>query len=472
VVHFRNYGRWTRPEVERGVGHEGEIVSIAWAPDGSTVVTGTNIGTIGVWQPSTHDNQLRHVLGWSGIRAHEQAVVTLAVSADNGILASGALDGRLHLWNVKSGLLLDQLKFTDPILDVAFAVGGRVLVVQSRDYLRFIRVRPFREICSYEFPSFLSPTRGVIAVDSKARIATIAPDKRSVILTYQVDIDSLIEESDLTRRYFVAVGVSVLGESGAGRTNLVRALAGEPFQPQHHAHTFTVHPMRSEVIDRQKGLHEIREVAFWDLPSRIDHALVQRIHAGDGVVALIVLPVTPGTLATANENLERWRLTLKAWQDLGRKSAAEWLCVIAKCDQLLRPPTTEDAELIAKVLAVDKVFLASAKTGDGVDGLREAVMASIAWESAPSFPSIEVLGHLRKFVNELRERHRYLTSVHELYDATHSSEATRSCDSTSEMKANSGTARSCSKCWATCSSLKAATSCYSSRITTEPMRQP
>src|SRR5204862_1829025 len=70
VVHFRNYTDWNRPDSEKGIGHQQEILSVAWSLDGQMLVTGTTAGTIGVWEVSELDNQLRGVLSWTGIRAH------------------------------------------------------------------------------------------------------------------------------------------------------------------------------------------------------------------------------------------------------------------------------------------------------------------------------------------------------------------------------------------------------------------
>lgn len=146
VVHFRNYRNWAKPDSERGVGHESSILALAWSPDGRAVVTGTRDGTIGVWTPSPRHNELRVLLTWRGIRAHEDQVNTLAFCAKTGMLASGGRDGRVVLWDVVNEALVEELAVEEDeeVLDLEFGHNGEIIVVQTLDHLRFLRRDPLR----------------------------------------------------------------------------------------------------------------------------------------------------------------------------------------------------------------------------------------------------------------------------------------------------------------------------------------
>jgi WD40 repeat protein len=56
----------------------------------------------------------------------------VAFSPDGAILASGALDGAINLWQVSDGKLLKTLKgHTDNVMGVAFTKDGRLASVSS-----------------------------------------------------------------------------------------------------------------------------------------------------------------------------------------------------------------------------------------------------------------------------------------------------------------------------------------------------
>jgi len=416
IVHFRNYTDWRRPDVEQGIGHGFVIVSLAWSPDGNTLVTGTDGGTIGVWQPSGHDNQLRQVLDWHGIHAHEDAVTALAWSATTDVLASVARDGRLHLWRVGERLLLDTLTVDEELFDVSFALEGALLVVHGRDHIRFVRTRPrLQEICRYELTAVPDSTTSWIAFDGASRLAVVDPEDGATIGVWRLDVEGILKQSDVTERPYAAVNVPVLGETGSGRTNLSLVLTGGTFDPKRAPHGFSVHMLRVPARDAANEPADIREIAFWDLPSRVDHLLVQQIHAGDGAVAVMVLDPEPGTEVAAPVNLERWRHTLRRWRDLLRHQRPLSIVVIPKCDTLRTPPTARDSVALARALGFAVVFV-SAKSGLGIGELRAAILDAVNWTEARSFPSVETFAFVRAHVQALRGEQRYLTSTRDLYE--------------------------------------------------------
>jgi WD40 repeat protein len=414
VVHFRNYYDFTKPpDMERGIGHQWPILALAWSPDGSSVVTGTSGGTIGVWTPSRHDNELRKLLTWCGTKAHDGPVTTLEFCMATGVLASGGRDGRVVLWDVANLALLAELTVPreEEILDLEFGHQGEVIVVQTLHHIRVLRRDPLQEIAAFYHPASLTPAASTIAVSSASRLATIDQNDRSVISVWQVDFHSLLRRSELSSRSYRAAAVSLLGEPGSGRTNIGLTLAGGHFLPEHASHKFHVHLLRAA-----DGADEIREVALWDLPTSVDHALVHRVHAGDGAVALMVLCPEPGTRARARKNLDRWSHTLRRWNTISRGQPQRSIVVVTKCDQL-DDPDPDDAEAIAQALNVEKVVMTSAKTGVGIDALRQEIINSVNWPSATAFPSHDVLDLIVTFINDLRVEKRYLTTTRDLYDS-------------------------------------------------------
>jgi WD40 repeat protein len=97
-------------------------LSLAYAPDGSTVATGGWNGTVLQWEPAS-GRLLRSFPG------HSTPVRGLAFLPDGRILAAGASDGRILFWDVASGR--ERMQFDRghrlPVNGMAISHDGRYL---------------------------------------------------------------------------------------------------------------------------------------------------------------------------------------------------------------------------------------------------------------------------------------------------------------------------------------------------------
>ena len=85
-----------RPLGQPLTGAGAEVHSVAFSPDGHTLASGDNIGTIRLWNVAdpAHSRLLGPILTGGG------AVASVAFSPDGHTLASGSLDGTVWLWDV------------------------------------------------------------------------------------------------------------------------------------------------------------------------------------------------------------------------------------------------------------------------------------------------------------------------------------------------------------------------------------
>ncbi len=114
-------------------GHTGDVASVAFSPDGQTMVSGSFDKTLKLWNLKT-GKLLRTLTG------HSDFVRAVAISPDGQTIVSGGggtevnTDKTIRLWNLKTGKLLGTLQgHSQGISSLAIAPDGQTLVTASYD---------------------------------------------------------------------------------------------------------------------------------------------------------------------------------------------------------------------------------------------------------------------------------------------------------------------------------------------------
>lgn len=101
------------------LGHRDAVKSVAWFPDGKSVVSGSRDTLLALWDPMA-GRQIRVFEG------HDGGIGSVAVSPDGKKLLSGSQDRTLGVWETSTGKLLKRLKgHTGWVSWVAFGPEGR-----------------------------------------------------------------------------------------------------------------------------------------------------------------------------------------------------------------------------------------------------------------------------------------------------------------------------------------------------------
>ena len=106
-------------------GHGGTIYSLVWSPDGQLLASGAADNTIRLWDAQT--GKLRRAV------KHPSVVSILAWSPAGRILASGLWDHAIYLWDAQNGELARTLDHDSVVSSMAWSPDGRTLAAGTTD---------------------------------------------------------------------------------------------------------------------------------------------------------------------------------------------------------------------------------------------------------------------------------------------------------------------------------------------------
>ncbi len=113
------------------------VTAMTHYPRGGLLLTGDSAGQLCFWDTVTREVASRR-------QAHSDKIITLALSGDGLLLASGGTDGLVRLWEMPNGTPRGQLTFKQPPLGVAWHPDGKTLLVAA-DQLTLWDARTLRQ---------------------------------------------------------------------------------------------------------------------------------------------------------------------------------------------------------------------------------------------------------------------------------------------------------------------------------------
>jgi len=341
----------------------------AWKPDTLRIISGSRDKTIRLWD--TESGSCLRVL-----EGHSGWVGDVAWDPSGRYILSGSQDATVRAWDVETGRCLCVFRgHLCEVTAVAWFPDGRHAI--SCDQEGGVRV--------WDLSEFATEAR---APKVAVHVLPLAPD--------QVQ--------------YTNAKVLLVGESGVGKTGLSNYLAHEikvednrPL-PSTDGAWATHWPLKHNT--KKVGVE--REIWLWDFAGQVDYRLVHQLFMDDTAAAVLVFnPQNENPF----EGLGHWDRDL---QKATRKPFAK-LIVAARVDR---------GGLVVSAAAMEKfmkergffgpLHVTSAKTGEGCDQLREAIVQAIDWKNIPETTSPALYHRLKQEILVLRDNGLVLIRLSEL----------------------------------------------------------
>jgi len=115
-------------------GHEDDVLTVAFSPDGHRLAAGDAAGDIILWETSEKGETPLPGAG-RPLNGHTERVTSLVFSPDGRLLASGGFDDRIIIWDVASGKMTARplSGHTDNVWSLAFSPDGKTLASAGAD---------------------------------------------------------------------------------------------------------------------------------------------------------------------------------------------------------------------------------------------------------------------------------------------------------------------------------------------------
>lgn len=357
-------------EVSRFSTDESPATALCWSPSANHVVIGLENSRIIIFDSAS----MRRVAILEG---HSGTIVWVSFTPDGLLLFSKSSSGQTRIWTTDTWEPLGTIPFT------------------GED--------------SYSRPSFGPVAQNVF------RLATAQDDDKRCQI-WQVDTKRILKEygGSLAPRYANAK-VTLVGDTGVGKSGLALVLTGHSFTPTDSTHARKVSMLDYQQLRTEEGRAEIRETLLWDLAGQPGYRLIHQLHLDEISVAIIVFDARSDTDPFAG--VRHWGRALRQAEKLDSTSQTKTvkLLVAARSDRGTVGASRSRIQELMTEVNIDGYFETSAKEGWGVAELAAAVKGAIDWTRLPRIISTEVFQLIKGFLLREKQAGRLLSTTGDIF---------------------------------------------------------
>ena len=367
--------------------HTGAVYSVSWSPDGRTLASGGDDRRILLRSLSSSVQILQ---------GHSDTV--RSVTPDGKTLASSSSDASIRIWDpLTLGQVRVLQRHTQNVFSVVFSSDARLLASKSRDgTVQIWRTADWQLLWVIEEPSSDEWPRG-LAFHPRAPILATRTEDGAGVRIWELEPELLFQARPaVSWAHYAVARVVLVGESGAGKTCLARALMNEPFKPQEATHGMRISTFHAETVVGTDGSVLTREILLWDLAGQTDYQVVNQLFLDQTALGLVVFDPTDDDPL---HGVLGWENSLRRLTD-GRCST---ILVAGRIDRGHLAATPPQVQAFCSDHGFSSFFETSAKTGDGIAAVRSAIAASVKWETLPTTSTPKLWSSMREFLLERRK---------------------------------------------------------------------
>lgn len=368
------------------------VNGVSWSPDGRFLASGAEDNTVRIW-----DAQTRALL--RTLRGQAEWVTDVAWSPDSRVVASAG-GQTIRLWDPMSGRQVQVLEgHEDRAKCISFSTDGRLLASKSDDNsIRLWRCDKWETVAViYESTLVEVNPESTIAFSPVAPVLATLGESDSVIRIWDINYELLISRAPSPSIHYLNAKVVLVGDTGVGKTSLGIRLAENRFvlSESTHGAQFWQIPVPESRVGTGLGLSNVKpELTVWDLAGQPDYRIIHQLFLDNTDVALL--------LFDCSDPLDPFRGVSYWAKVLARQAPPDCrkLLVSSRTDV---SPVAVDQREINRVIAeygLDGYLSTSAKTGSGIDTLRQRILDSIPWDRLPRTTTPQLFHAIRELVLE------------------------------------------------------------------------
>jgi WD40 repeat protein len=386
-------------------GHRDSVLSVAWSPDGTHFLTGSEDKMVRLWQ--VESGQCIRVM-----EGHLGRIWSVAWSPDGAHALTGSSDNTVRCWQVESGQCIRVLEgHTNSVLSVAWSPDGTHALSGSDDKtVRCWQVKSGQCICvleghTYNVWSVAWNNDGYTVWSAGVNGVGRLWDLSAILKREQQPNDKINMPDQLQ---YTNAKVLLVGDSGVGKTGLSNYLALGIMDEERNLSTdgaWATHWKLPHTIS-QDGVE--REIWLWDFAGQVDYRLVHQLFMDQAAAAVLVF----------NPQQENPYEGLGQWDKDLQKSTHHSFARLLVAGRVDRGGLVVSDSNMKKFMQErdfhGPLHVTSAKTGQGCNELRDAIIDAINWQNIPTTTTPVRYHRMKQEILHLRDQGIVLISLAEL----------------------------------------------------------